>query len=282
MAVPADIFLRLRYLLFIPLFLLNGKATFSQTAYYIPKALLIPVHTHKQELHVSLGLGGGYDANISYALAKHVAVFATGTLQTGTHSRRSFWGDRYYIHKNDHAVTGGIGYFLATNHKWINNIESYAGYGRYKVGNYWYFPEYRESGIETKAGYWNVFWQLQAIYKGERQEAAFALHLAYNRYYHLQYRDVSNYAHVKTTQEGVWGLTVGPVIGYSYLLKKMKFNVQAGGSVSVNPKVPVAEMYYWKEGGQILSRKSSGTTKAVLAGFIGRLSVQYHLDFRRK
>lgn len=117
MIIKPGIFLSIKCLLLTLVLLVSSKAALSQDEYYIPKALIIPVHTHKQELHLSLGKGGGYDANISYALSKHLAVFTTGTLNTGTLRRMSFSGDRYMIQKNDYAVKGGIGYFFTTDHK---------------------------------------------------------------------------------------------------------------------------------------------------------------------
>lgn len=284
MIIKPGIFLSIKCLLLTLVLLVSSKAALSQDEYYIPKALIIPVHTHKQELHLSLGKGGGYDANISYALSKHLAVFTTGTLNTGTLRRMSFSGDRYMIQKNDYAVKGGIGYFFTTDHKLMNHIESYAGYGSYKVDNYWYFPDERgKGGYETKAGFWNVFWQLQATHKIKRHELTAAVRLAYSRYRYLEYRDVrrSN-DHVKTTLDGLWGMTIDPVISYSYLVKKFKFNVQYGASAALNPAVTMDETFYRKEGNQTIAIKPPGITKIRIGTFIGRLSIQYNFDFRRK
>lgn len=283
MAVKTDFLFTIHFLLFVPLLLFDSKVAFSQTDYYIPKALIIPVHTHKQELHTSLGISGGYDVNLSFALTNHLSVFTTGTLNTGTYRRKSLFGDRFDIEKNDHVVKGGVGYFSTTNHRLINVIESYAGYGSYKVDNYWYFVgEKGKSGYKTRASYWNVFWQLQATHKIERHEFTGALRLAYNKFNSLQYKDVSYTEHVKTTLDGLWGLTMDPAISYSYLVKNLKFNLQVGGSASLNAPVTLDEMYYRKEGNQIVATKPPGITKIGIGALIGRLSIQYNFDFRKK
>src|SRR5665647_1240211 len=108
--ITPKFFLHLLFLIiFIPI------QAYSQRDFYIPKALLIPVHTHNQELHVSLGFGGGYDANISYSFSKHIAVFATGTLNKGAYNRTSLFGDKYKIIKDDYTLKGGAGYFTVLN-----------------------------------------------------------------------------------------------------------------------------------------------------------------------
>ena len=283
MTIKADIFSRKRYFILIILLLFISQASFSQKDFYTPKALVIPVHTNKQELHVSLGIGGGYDANLSYALSKHFAIFTTGTINTGSHKRTSFWGDGYRIDKNDHALTGGIGYFSTTNHKLVNVVESYAGYGSYKIDNYWYFNgEKGVSGYKTQARYWNVFWQFQGTHKIKSHEFTGALRLAYNKYYSFQYKDVNRQEHVKTTLDNLWGFTIDPAISYSYLIKSLKFNIQLGGSTSLNGPVTLDEMHYRKENDQIIATENPGITKIGIAGAMGRLSIQYNFDFKKK
>src|SRR5215213_8676037 len=64
---------------------------FSQKDFYIPKSLIIPAHTDPQQVHISLGIGGGFDANISYAFNKHLVLFTKGTLNKGTYTRTSLF-----------------------------------------------------------------------------------------------------------------------------------------------------------------------------------------------
>src|SRR5439155_5302510 len=121
--------------------------------------------------------------------------------------------------------------------------------------------------------FWNVFWQLQATHKIERHEVSGALRLAYSKYNYLEYRDVSlSYIHVKTTLDGLWGITIDPGVSYSYLVKKFKFNLQVGSSFAVNQLVTLDETYYRKEGNQTVAIKPPGITKMRIGAFIGRLS----------
>jgi len=283
MIIKTKILISVKRLFFVSLLLLFFISAQSQREFFIPKALIIPVHTHKQELHVSLGLGGGYDGNISYALTKHFAVFTTGNLNTGTAKRVSFFGDKFKIHKNDYAVKGGIGYYSATKHKLVNYIESYAGYGKYKVDNFWYFPDEKEtSGYDTKARFWNVFWQINATHKIHKQEFTTALRITYSKYTDLQYRDRYPNAHdLKNTLEGLRGVTIDPVVSYSYLLNKCKFNLQAGVAVFLN-SVKVDVVHYQMYANQIIVSKDPGITKVSAGAAIGRLSVEYNFDFRKK
>lgn len=257
----------MKLVFFISLFIITGQTAMTQTDYYIPKALIIPIHSHKQELHVSLGIGGGYDANFSYSLTKNIAVFTTGTLSSGTSKRIGFFGDKFNINKNDYAIKGGIGYFLNLDRNFINHIESYAGFGNYKVDNFWFFPGEREtSGYVTKAKFWNVFWQFHGTHKVKRHELTGAVRIAYSEYNYLNYKNRnSNYNLPATSLEGLWGVTIDPVISYSYLLKKLKLNLQAGFSGFSN---------------SVTIPQGNGITKLGLSAPIGRLSVQYNLDFR--
>ncbi len=107
-------FTRLSGLRLATVLLLAGHPAWSQTAFYIPKSLITPVHTHKGGLHVSLGWGGGYDANVSYAFSDHFAAFVTGTLKRQTEARVSFIGPSTHdITHNDYVLKGGRRLFQA-------------------------------------------------------------------------------------------------------------------------------------------------------------------------
>lgn len=261
-------------LCFVLLFAHSGLILPAQSGFYIPKALLTPVHTQSQELHVSLGLGGGYDANLSYAFAPHMALFCTGNLRKGTSQGRSLWGDRTTTHKNNYVWSAGIGYFTDTKASMVNTFESYLGFGRSKVDNFWYFTGERELGSDmTQARYWTVFWQLNAVYKQPRQEATAALRVSYSKYPDFVYWDNdNNQSHHR--YKGFWGMTADPVISYSYLFKQFKCNVQAGASL------PLTQVRLTEEGTTVLP--NSGFTKIGLAALIGRLSIQRNFNFGKR
>jgi hypothetical protein len=116
-----------RFSLFVlPFILVIPVTTLSRKAIYIPKALLIPLHDQQQQVHTSVGVGGGYDVNLSYAFTNHLAVFVTGTLNKGTKKRIGLFGDRYNIVKDDYALKYGLGYFKSIK-SFFNILETYAG-----------------------------------------------------------------------------------------------------------------------------------------------------------
>ena len=255
----------------------------SQKDFYIPKSLTIPVHTHQREGHISLGLGGGYNGNISYAFSKHLALFANGTINNGKYNRTSLFGDGYKIYKNDYAVNGGIGYFTVRNKKKYNFIETYIGFGDNKINNNWYFISFAESTEVTKAKYWNLFWQLNAIHKGIKHEKAIAIRLSYSKYTNLEFWDTHpNSAYIKSRYENLWGINVDPVISYSYTPNKLKLNVQAGFSYPLS-SVTVTHIDTHTFPTQVITvYDNSGITRIGLFALIGSISLQYNFDFKKK
>lgn len=87
---------------FIPITLL------AQKEYYTPKSLIMPLHDQKNQLHVSAGMGGGYDLNLSFAFTDKLAIFHTSTFDIGPKVRSTILGDRYYVWKNDYVFKGGL------------------------------------------------------------------------------------------------------------------------------------------------------------------------------
>lgn len=266
--------LPLFYMLFIPLI------AFTQKEFYIPNALLIPLHDQQQQLHTSIGFGGGYDINLSYALFNHFAIFGTGTLNKGTRKRTSFFGDRYNIVKDDYAFTYGLGYFK--KQKGILNIlETYAGYGKYKVNNYWYFPGDLELGATfSKAHYWNIFWQFNVGKKTEKYEFGVAGRLSYSKYKDMQFYDTqANVNYIKRSYVNLSSVNFDPAFGFGLELKKIFINAQAGLSIPLNKaKVTAVETDTFPDQTIILE----GNTTEVLYAFIGRISLQYNFNFIHK
>lgn len=212
--------------------LLLSNVAIAQVEYYIPKALVIPVHTAGHQLHTSLGAGGGMDVNVSYALTDRLALFTTATINKGRRGRRGFFNNTYSIQKSDYAFTGGAGYFKRNEGKFINHLETFVGFGNYKVDNFQYTGWMWEGhGYETDATYWNLFWQLNAIHKVRKHELAAALRVAYSTYVQLEWlKKDPNINFQKNSFEGLRGLTFEPFVSYSFLHQKIKFNCQLGFS----------------------------------------------------
>jgi hypothetical protein len=255
------------FFLFISLLL--AGAVYSQDEYYIPKALIIPVHKNSQELHVSLGKGGGTDLNISYALTKHLALFTTANVNKGVSLRRSFFGGWHRIRKNDYAFKGGIGYFASVDGKLIHQIESYAGYGKHKVHNNRFFKDEPEVyGFETNAAFYNIFWQIQATHKTGRCELTAALRLAYSKYSYLEYLNKHPNDMTGTVSiEEMWGRTIDPAIGFSYIMNNWRCNLQLGVSGFSNT---------------ITIHQGAGTAEYGLDAPLGRISIQKNFQLRKK
>lgn len=247
------------------LLLLAAAAVTGQDEYYIPKALIIPVHKNSGELHASLGKGGGTDLNLSYAITKHLAVFTTATLNRGRSSRTSLWGDRYYIRKKDNVIKGGLGYFTSLTGKAVHFVECYAGYGRYSVDNFRYFAG-ETSGWETNASFWNIFWQINATNEYKKLQITASIRIAYSRYTLLEYLEDFN-VNTKVSVPGLKGKTIDPVISISYLFTHFRVNGQFGFSGF---------------SGSLKVSDASGSTSYRLNALIGRVSIQKNFMLKRR
>ena len=242
--------------------LCTSSLAFAQTECFIPKALLMPFHNHQQQLYVSAGFGGGYDINVSYSLFNHFAVFATGTFNNGVRKRTGFFGDRYNIVKHDQVLTYGVGYFKQPKGK-LNVLETYAGYGTFKVNNYWYFPSEPDIVSFTQANYINVFWQVNVGRKTAKREYGFMGRFSYFNYQNVLFYDVNQYAaNEKNSYTNVRGLNFDPAFCYGYTIKGLSINGQVGLSVP------------------LIAPKHTDTDP-VIAG-IARVSLQYTLNFTKR
>ena len=261
---------------FIILVNLGAKTVLAQGDFYTPKSLIIPLHDQKNQLHVSLGRGGGYDLNLSYAFSKHFAVFHTATIDNETKKRITIIGDRYNVDRNDYVVKGGLGYFSRTKIAKYPIIEAYIGGGLSKIDNYWHFNEH-DYGDFTQAKYWTLFGQINGGRKIKRIEYTVGLRIAYSKYMDIIFSDspLPNTITMKSRYENLQGLSVDPVISYSYNLNGFKLNAQAGLAVPITLGST--------------SRTDSHTTTVIrseenvpLWAILGRLSVQYNLNFSKE
>ncbi len=237
-----------------------SSVVFSQTEFFIPKALLMPFHNHKQQLYVSAGFGGGYDINVSYSMSNHFALFTTGTFNNGVRKRTSFFSDRYNIIKHDQVLTYGIGYFKQPKGK-LNVLESYAGYGTNKVNNYRYFTTEPDIVSFTQANYTNVFWQVNVGRKTAKREWSFMGRFSYFTYKNILFYDSTEFRiSEKMNKTNAKGLNFDPAVCYGYVFKRFSINGQLGLSIPlISPK------HY--------------ETEPVIAG-IARLSLEYTFDLK--
>lgn len=254
----------------------------AQTAFYIPKSLITPVHTHKGELHVSLGRGGGYDANVSYAFSKYLAAFAAGTIKQQTEGITSIPASNDYLRtRDDYVLKAGIGVFKPTRSRLVHILESYAGGGNYNAYNYTYNEKRPVWGRSyTQAQSWNVFWQFNASSKFGRGQFTAAVRFAYSWYPHLQ------------TWEGAKGgetfdykhlgfFTVDPVISQSLVLGRFKVNMQYGFSALLKePKATEVRTRPAPGGPRITAEEKP--IQHLMGAVLFRAALQYNFDLRKK
>ena len=225
---------------------------------------------------MSIGKGGGYDVNVSYAVHGQFVLFATGTLNKGTKKRVGLFGDRYNAVKDDYALTYGVGYFKKEVDKG-KTFETYAGFGRYKVNNNWYFPDDPALGVSfTKAQYWNLFLQCNWGRKKEKSELAFAGRIAYSKF-----RDVVFYQNYPSTVQNKYehlnGLNFEPAFGLGYPVKRIFINAQIGSSIPlVQSNVTKVSTTRLTSGTTVIDLKTSEK----LFAFFARLSLQYKFHLK--
>jgi hypothetical protein len=226
---------------------------------------------------MSLGKGGGYDVNVSYAVFDRFILFATGTLNKGTKKRFGIFGDRYNAVKDDYALTYGVGYFKNEEDR-DKTFETYAGFGKYTVDNHWYFPDHPALAVEfTQAHYWNLFLQCNWGRKKAKSEVAFAGRVAYS-----EFHDVVFYQDSAPTEEsrykGLKGLNFEPAASIGYSLKSIFINAQIGTSIPlIKSNVTQITTFRWNSGATARELKTSEK----LFAFFARLSLQYKIHFNK-
>jgi len=245
--------------------------TFAQKEFYIPKALITPVHDQKNQCHISAGRGGGWDLNMSFSMSHHFALFTSGTFDKGTKKRVTLFGDRYNLKKDDYALKAGLGWFHKTDKKRFSRVfEVYGGVGSYRVRSYGYFIDYSESIDSTIADFRNVFLQINISRIEKKQELTFAMRLAYSKYLRMEFFSYNLYTNAsdpKSEYSPLWGVTADPAIAYSYKISELKFNAQFGLSLPLTR----AKIIH-----------PAGYDYVSLATILGRIAVQYNFNFSKK
>lgn len=261
-------------MLIIVIMTFSGSLLFGQKDFYIPKALLTPFHSQKQQLHVSLGYGGGFDLNCSYSFTNHFAGFITGNLNLATYRRSTMiYGDEYKIVKDDYNATLGVGYF---NRREVVFIETYLGAGINRVNNHWNFVNNSDGAEFTKARYWNMFYQLNVGRKGKRLECGFAGRVSYSIYSNVEFYDTHpNMDDVTSRYENLRMLSLEPAMFFGFVLKRVIIDTQIGFSFPINTgKV-----------NQVNTFTNQSITNAMVdarwLSCFGRVSLRYYFNFSK-
>ena len=273
----------LRYSIIIVGAVLLPIKLLAQKEFYTPKSLLIPLHDQNNQLHISFGRGGGYDFNLSYAFTDKLALFSAATFDNDTKKRISIIGDRYNVDRNDYAIKGGLGYFTKTANPEFPIVEAYIGTGITKVDNYWHFTGDTDGEV-TQARYWSVFGQFNAGKRVSKSEYGLGLRLNYS-----QYTDFNFYGtHInsiarKSSYKNLRGLTADPAISAGYNLYGVNINAQVGVAIPlIAPSVERTDTHTTYEGSTETKTLMISEEKIRLYSFIGKLSLQYKLNFNKK
>lgn len=255
----------------------------AQKEFYTPKSLIIPLHDKENQLHVSVGKGGGYDLNLSYALTDKLAIFSAATFDTDTKKRVSILSDKYNVERNDLVLKGGFGYLFKEANPYFPIIEAFVGAGASRIDNYWYFKG-DDSGEVTNARYWTAFGQLNAGNKIGRSEYGVGIRLAYSHYTDFDFYDTHPYNSArKSSYENLKGLTADPVVSYSYNLYGIKLNAQVGLAVPVfTSSANRIDTQTTFEGTSEIRTINKSKEDVYLFSVLGRLSVQYNLNFNKQ
>ncbi len=246
----------------------------AQISFYRPKSLIIPLHDQKNQLHLSVGKGGGYDVNASYAFTEKLAIFTTATFDNFTNRKPAlFWSDNYYVQRNDYVVRGGLGYFTSIDMKHLPVLEIYAGAGTSKINNYVYFenPDNRDV---TQARYQTVYLQANVgINQAKWIDFAIGTRIAYSHYSDFSFYGPHPYSPgiISGNYNNLWGVTAEPVFSLGFKYKGIKLDGQLGGAIFLfGPKVD-NKYDAWGDEDTI-----------VLDALLGRISLQHNLNFSKK
>ncbi|MBC6609670.1 hypothetical protein H8B15_01970 [Hymenobacter sp. BT507] len=252
---------------------------FAQRDYYIPKALLTPLHDQKGQLQIAAGWGGGANLQVSYAATNHLAVFSTVALDPFTHTRTTLFS-RYKQNNNNYVLQGGAGYFGRLNYRRLNRIEVYTGVGIQDINSSWYFVSLSESEEYTRARYWTAFSQLNIGKTWAKGELVFGLRLAYSRYLDFSYYDDHpNSRAYQYRYEQLQGVTLEPAVSYGYHWKRFKLTAQGGIAAPVF--VPQARLHTTQRT-DTTPLLTVGQEQVPLAALLGRISLHYQFGPKTK
>ena len=266
---------RIRIYFTIILFIISNKII-AQEGYFIPNALITPVHISKNEAHLSIGLARGVDFNASYTISNNVALFGTALYNIGTYTHTTLFGDKKNAEKNDYAVSGGLIYLLKSNSNFKYEVS--LGLGKYKADNFSYFPGL--SGMQTNAEYWSCFSQFNAIKDKNKSQFGYAGRLSYINYNNFNFYD-SNNSDLIHRYENIWHLNIEPVLVYSLKFKEIKINLQGGLSIPLKSNFLIEYMTNTNTNEDRLVDNYTQTPSGS-GNFIGRIAIQHNFVLIKK
>jgi len=247
--------------------------SFTQKRYYTPSAYQISAHDHKGQLSLSVARGNGYDVNVSYSITNHLCILlAYG--ENNLYEQRSTILDVYGIQNNNSYKTARIGYFKNIKKTLLSKIETYLGYSRAKIDNYWSFLEFDPVYAEyAKAGYNSIFIGADAILESKFFELSFSGRFNNYKYGSFTFYEMHPYTYYpKSSVEGLKGTNFELISGSGIKYKGFKVLIQAGISVPISsPYASQTDTYPSNIGTSVVVHKE----KLQPGQFIFRLGLQF-------
>ncbi len=260
------------------LFQLTSYSLLAQEGYVTTDPLVVPVHTQKNQLHVSVGgSDDGFALHTSYTITSHLAVFAASTLKRGTSQKPSIM-DGHDRKQTNNSVSAGLGYSFAPTQSGLK-LETFAGGGKFKTDYRRYAYQTREIGGTTISEYWKTFVQANLLWQKKHAEAGPALRLAYYSYNQLENVEVIYSPIGMKRFENVWNICVEPVLSFSFIYRKVKLNLQGGLSI---PIAESAERVYVNDDFQGQETLRPDLYLDLETHLFGQVALQYNLNLGPK
>ena len=183
----------------------------------------------------------------------------------------------YVITKNDYILRAGISYFKPVKPDSNRILELSAGYGAFNVDNF-VRPEDSNRPVGfTEAQAYNLFVQGAYTRRWEFIDLTFAARVSYTRYSDFRYyygRGDQRFGYANAQ-----GINFDSVIGLSYKWRGLRLNMQGGFSLPVGTFEASLIQYQHVNGGAPIVSDNGYRDRIVLAAVLGRISLQYNLNF---
>lgn len=242
----------------------------AQTGYYVPKALAVPAHSKANQLKILLGYGAGIEGLVSYAAQKPFLVFCQGTFR--------FWNTKgtdillsapFTVVRGEQIFRAGGGYIVRSEQRYFNVLEVLGAGGYFLTDSYRYFNNAPDKLSRTTTKCRSVFAQFNASHAKDDLDFSIAFrvsHLSYSRFLYQYESD-------GFTVKNLHALTLDPVAAFGTTSENFKFDIQLGFSIPLK----TWKGYEVSNAGLIRDRDIE-----FLYTFLGRVAVQYQLNFTRK